>query len=122
MVTASVALVVVLVGFAFAGSQSALAAGTTIAGVDVGGLSERQAVRVLTARATVVEQTPVVFTAKGETFALSASQLGVAADWQVAVREAREAGGSGLSGASGVFMPGFLESKRRRRSVPTTRQ
>ena len=93
MVTASVALVVVLVGFAFAGSQSALAAGTTIAGVDVGGLSERQAVRVLTARATVVEQTPVVFTAKGETFALSASQLGVAADWQVAVREAREAGG-----------------------------
>lgn len=49
--------------------------------------------RVLTARATAVEKAPVVFTAGGETFALSASQLGVAADWQVAVRNAAGAGG-----------------------------
>ena len=49
--TAVLALLALLVGFAFAGSQSTLAAGTTVAGVDVGGLTQDEAVRVLSARA-----------------------------------------------------------------------
>ena len=40
--TAVVVLLAVLVGLAFAGSRSTLAAGTTIAGVDVGGLSRER--------------------------------------------------------------------------------
>ena len=87
------ALLVLLVGFVFAGSQSALAAGTTIAGVDVGGLSQDEAVSVLTARAAAVERTPITFTAAGESYALSASQLGVRADWEAAVKDAAAAGG-----------------------------
>jgi len=87
------ALLAVLLGFAFAGSQSTLAAGTTVAGVDVGGLAQSEAVRVLTARAAAVERTPITFTAGGEAYALSASQLGVSADWNAAVRDAAAAGG-----------------------------
>jgi vancomycin resistance protein YoaR len=84
---------VLLIGFVFAGSQSSLAAGTTVAGVDVGGLSQGEAVRVLTARAEAVERVPITFTAGGESYALSASQLGVSADWEAAVRDAASAGG-----------------------------
>ena len=86
---AVLALLALLVGFAFAGSQSALAAGTTVAGVDVGGLSQDEAVRVLTARAAAVERAPITFTAGGESYALSASQLGVSADWEAAVEGRR---------------------------------
>ena len=93
LLAAVVALLAVLVGFAFAGSQSALAAGTTVAGVDVGGLSRGEAVRLLSARATAVERAPITFTAAGESYALSASQLGVSADWEAAVGEAAAAGG-----------------------------
>lgn len=90
---AVVALLALLIGFAFAGSQSALAAGTTVAGVDVGGLSQSEAVRVLTARADAVERLPITFTAGGEAYTLSPSQLGVSADWEAAVRDAAAAGG-----------------------------
>ena len=86
-------LLALLIGFAFAGSQSALAAGTTVSGVDVGGLSQSEAVRVLTARAAAVERVPITFTAAGESYALSASQLGVSVDWDAAVRDAAAAGG-----------------------------
>ncbi len=89
-------LVLVLVGLAFAGSATELASGTTIAGVDVGGTSETQAVRLLSARAAALKSTPVTFTADGEPFALTASQLGVQPDWHAAVAAAaREAGGFG---------------------------
>ena len=86
-------LLALLIGFAFAGSQSALAAGTTVSGVDVGGLSQSEAVRVLTARAAAVERVPITFTAGGESYALAASQLGVSVDWDAAVRDAAAAGG-----------------------------
>src|SRR6476659_6598860 len=52
--TAVLVGLVVLVGLAFAGSRTTLAAGTTVAGVDVGGLSEGAAVRMLSARAAAV--------------------------------------------------------------------
>jgi len=91
--TASIALLAVLVGLAFAGSPTRLAAGTTVAGVDVGGLSERETVRTLSARAAAVERQPVTFTAGGQQFAVSASQLGVMVDWRSGAMAAAAGGG-----------------------------
>jgi len=91
--TACIALLAVLVGLAFAGSPTRLAAGTTVAGVDVGGLSESEAVRALSARAAAVERHPVTFTAGGQRFALSASQLGVMVDWRSGAMTAAAGGG-----------------------------
>ena len=88
-------VVAVILGLAFAGSRTELAAGTTIAGVDVSGMSEDQAVRLLSARAAALKSTPVTFTADGHPFALTASQLGVEPDWRGAVATAA-AGGSGF--------------------------
>ncbi len=90
-----VGVLALILGFAFAGSQTELAAGTTIAGVDVSGMSEDQAVRVLAARAAALKSTPVTFTADGHPFALTASQLGVEPDWRGAVATAAS-GGSGF--------------------------
>jgi vancomycin resistance protein YoaR len=81
-------LLVALLGVAFAGSRSTLAAGAEIDGVDVGGLTVNEGIRVLAARAERVERAPVTFTAGGESFRISASQLGVEADWRAAVRGA----------------------------------
>jgi vancomycin resistance protein YoaR len=91
--TTAVGLLALLLGLAFAGSRSALAAGTTVAGVDVGGLSEGEAVRLLSARAEDVERKPIVFAAGVEQYRLTASQLGVAADWRKAVAGAAADGG-----------------------------
>jgi vancomycin resistance protein YoaR len=91
--TAGIVLLAGLVGLGFAGSRTTLAAGTTVAGMDVGGLPESEAVRMLSVRAAAVERKPVIFTAGGQRFALSASQLGVAADWPAAVRAAAAKGG-----------------------------
>jgi vancomycin resistance protein YoaR len=85
-------VVVTVVGLAFAGSQSTLPAGTTVAGVDVGGLSQDEAVQLLSDRAAAVERSPVSFTAGGRTFPLTASQLGVEADWSAAVAAAAAQG------------------------------
>ena len=82
-----------LVGFAFAGPATELSAGTTISGVDVSGMSEAQAVRLLSSRASAIESTPVTFTADGQPFALAASQLGVEPNWRAAVAAAAAEGG-----------------------------
>ena len=91
--TAVFVLLAGLVGLAFAGSRLTLAAGTTVAGVDVGGLPEGEAVRVLSERAAAVEQKPIAFIAGGRQFSLSASQLGVEPDWERAVKLAAAEGG-----------------------------
>jgi vancomycin resistance protein YoaR len=80
---------IVLVGLAFAGSPARIAEGVTIAGVDVGGLTPREAVRTLEARAVAASRVPVVFTAAGQRFRASPRQLGVEADWRGAVALAR---------------------------------
>ena len=87
---AVVAFIVVLVslGFAFAGSPAKLAAGTRIAGVDVGGLSPHDARALLEARAQRLARVPVVFTAGGRRWRLTPHRLGVVVDWGAAVRAA----------------------------------
>jgi vancomycin resistance protein YoaR len=90
------ALVSVLLGLAFAGSRTELAEGTEIAGVDVGGLTESQAVALLAERFDEVAAKPVEFVADDESFSFAANQLGVDPDWRGAVRAAaREGGGFG---------------------------
>jgi vancomycin resistance protein YoaR len=82
----------VLVGLAFAGSRTELAAGTEVAGVDVGGLTRREAVAKLD---TLFEQRsaePAAFAAGGETYHFAANQLGIQPDWSAAVTAAGRAG------------------------------
>ncbi|GIU95573.1 MAG: hypothetical protein KatS3mg012_2030 [Gaiellaceae bacterium] len=77
-----------LVGLAFAGSPRTLADGTRIAGVDVGGLSQREAIAALEARFDAIASTSVRFTVDGRSFPLTAEQLGVRPDWRGAVAAA----------------------------------
>jgi hypothetical protein len=81
-----------LIGLAFSGSRAELAAGTRVAGVDVGGLTREQAVGELERRFDRVADQPVAFVAAGERFELSASQLAVAPDFRAAVSAAAAAG------------------------------
>ena len=85
-------LVGLLLGLAFAGSREQLAEGTQIAGVGVGGLTQRQAVAELEQRFSVVADDPIEFSAGDETFTFAANQLGVDPDWRGAVRAADRAG------------------------------
>jgi vancomycin resistance protein YoaR len=77
-----------LVGLAFAGSPTRLAEGVTVAGVDVGGLTRAEALRLLEQRAAAVAKEPIVFTAGDEQFPIRASTLGVEADWGAALDSA----------------------------------
>ena len=74
-----------------AGSPTRLAAGTTIAGAQVGGLELDEATRRLEQRSSALQRQPVEFVAGGRTFRLTASQLGVRPDWEGAVRTAAAA-------------------------------
>jgi vancomycin resistance protein YoaR len=87
-----VVVLAVLVGLVFAGSRQELASGTYVAGVDVGGLPEPQAVAQLQQAFAKVEAQPVTFAAGGETFTFAANQLGVEPDWSGAVAAAARAG------------------------------
>ena len=81
-----------------AGSPGRLPEGTTIGGVDVGGLEAHAATRLLEQRTARVQREPVVFVAGGKTFRITASQLGIRPNWGGAVRRAVDAG----SGAAPV--------------------
>jgi vancomycin resistance protein YoaR len=90
------ALVGVLLGLAFAGSRTELAEGTEIAGIDVGGLTEREAVALLDERFDKVAAKPIEFVADDGSFTYAANQLGVEPDWRGAVAAAgRQGGGFG---------------------------
>jgi vancomycin resistance protein YoaR len=89
---ALVALLGILIGLAFAGSPRVLAEGTHVAGVDVGGVTTREAVVRLEAAFSQVRKDPVTFTAGDERYELAANQLGVDPDWRGAVGAAARAG------------------------------
>jgi vancomycin resistance protein YoaR len=86
------AIVIVAIGYAFAGSSTTLPAGTKIAGVDVGGLSTTEAVRLLQHRANAVAGVPVTFTAGARRWRITASNLEVQVDWHAAVEAALDRG------------------------------
>jgi vancomycin resistance protein YoaR len=76
----------------FAGSPARLAGGTTVAGLDVGGLGVPAARARLVERADALARRPVTFVAAGHSFELTPSQLGVRSDWSGALREAAHDG------------------------------
>ena len=82
----------VLVGLAFAGPRSELAAGTHVAGIDVGGMSKREAVAELDALFERRSSVSVRFVAGTKTYSLAPNQLGIQPDWNAAVAAAARAG------------------------------
>ena len=89
----AVALVLaLLVGLAFAGPRSELAAGTEVAGVEVGGLTKREAVAKLDGLFERQSARSAEFVAGGETYSFAANQLAVQPDWSAAVAAAQRAG------------------------------
>ena len=88
----SAALLAILVGLAFAGSQSELAPGTRVAGIDVGGLTKRQAVAKLDSLFEQRAAHPVDFMAATSPYRFAAKQLAVQPDWNAAVAAAGRAG------------------------------
>lgn len=86
------AVLAILVGLAFAGSRSELAPGTQVAGVDVGGLTKREATARLEALFEQRSDDPVEFVAGTSSYVFAANQLGVQPDWSSAVAAAGRAG------------------------------
>ena len=89
---ALVAVLAALVGLAFAGSTARIADGVAIAGIEVGGLTPKQAQTVLEQRFDRVARVPVVFTAAGERYEIKATTLGVEPDWTAAIATAAREG------------------------------
>lgn len=89
VLAALVAVLAVAFGLAYAGSPATLAEGTTVAGVDVGGLTASAATRVLRQRAQQLEDRPVAFVAPGYRIELDAKRLGVVANWRAAIAAAQ---------------------------------
>jgi vancomycin resistance protein YoaR len=85
--------VVTVVPLVFAGSSDRLAEGTSIAGVDVGGLSPAAATKLLRHKSAALAHVPVVFTAAGRRFPIAPATLGVKVDWAATVDEAAARGG-----------------------------
>ena len=83
---------VVLIGFAFAGSPARLADGVVVAGVEVGGLRPAEAQALLERRAEALAGTPVSFTAGTQRWDVTPAQLGVKVDWAAAVAAAEQQG------------------------------
>ena len=86
------ALLAILLGLAFAGSRSELAPGTHVAGVDVGGLTKREAIAKVDALFEGQSHEPVEFSAGTSSYSFAANQLGVQPDWSAAVAAAGRAG------------------------------
>jgi len=89
---AGIALVVGLLGLAFAGSPTRVPAGVQIAGVSVGGLTPAQARKQLEKRSHAVTNRPVVFHAGGRTWRLTAKELDIHVNWRGAVSAALRQG------------------------------
>jgi vancomycin resistance protein YoaR len=79
-------------GIAFAGSPETLPAGTSIAGVDVSGMTPGDARSMLERRAEQLDHVPVTFTSGGKSWDVKPTSLYVETDWRAAVESARRQG------------------------------
>jgi vancomycin resistance protein YoaR len=86
------ALAAIMLGLAFAGSQSRLADGVRIAGVDVGGMTPDRARAVLDRLSKALADVPVTFRVGSRTWQLEPRRLGVRVDWGAAVDAVRRQG------------------------------
>ncbi|HEY3050091.1 MAG TPA: VanW family protein [Gaiellaceae bacterium] len=81
-----------VLGLAFAGSPERLPTGSQIAGVDVSGLTPREARSELEDRSAELAGVPVVFTAEGKRWRVRPSAVVVDVDWGAAVDAAKSQG------------------------------
>ena len=88
----AVATVGLMLGAWFAGSAATLPDGIRIAGVDVGGMTPKNAEGVLERRSSALRDVPVTFTAGAHRWKLRPVQLGVKVDWRAAIATARREG------------------------------
>jgi vancomycin resistance protein YoaR len=88
----AIAIVVGVLGLAFAGSPARVPTGVQVAGVPVGGLTPVQARHKLERLADSVSEEPVVFLAGGRRWRLTAKELEVRVNWRRAVSSALQQG------------------------------
>jgi vancomycin resistance protein YoaR len=88
----AIALVVGVLGLAFAGSPTRLPAGVEIAGVSVGGMTPTEARRTLEARSRALAERPVLFRAGNGRWKLTARKLEISVNWRGAVSAALRQG------------------------------
>ncbi|MGH3038179.1 MAG: VanW family protein [Gaiellaceae bacterium] len=81
-------MLALVLGIAFAGSASHVAAGIKVDGVSVGGLTAEEAQAKLSKVAARYASQPVVFTAAEREFRIRPEALAVEADWEVVAQEA----------------------------------
>jgi vancomycin resistance protein YoaR len=91
-VLAVLVVLAVIAGIAFAGSASRVAAGITVEGVSVGGLTAEEAQAKLENLAERYASRPVVFTAAERRYRIRPESLEVEANWALAAEEAVERG------------------------------
>jgi vancomycin resistance protein YoaR len=89
---AALAIVTLVLSLGFAGSSKTLPEGATIAGLDVGGLTMREAVTKLERRYGALKTTPVVFTAGPREWRIRPNEMILEVDWAAAVESARRQG------------------------------
>jgi vancomycin resistance protein YoaR len=92
ILAAIAALAAVVLGLVFAGSPSRIAAGVTIAGVDVGGMTTKEAQRTLRQKAEALAAVPVTFRVGRHVWRLQPRRLGIQVDWAAAVDSVRRQG------------------------------
>jgi vancomycin resistance protein YoaR len=92
ILAAIAALAAVVLGLAFAGSPSRIADGVRIAGVDVGGMTTKQAERILREKADSLAAVPVTFRVGRHAWRLQPRRLGIEVDWAAAVDAVRRQG------------------------------
>jgi vancomycin resistance protein YoaR len=91
-VLSALVVLAVVVGIAFAGSASRVAAGVTVEGVSVGGLTAEEAQAKLESVAARHASEPAVFTAAEHTYRIRPAALEIEGDWAAAAGEAVERG------------------------------
>jgi vancomycin resistance protein YoaR len=89
---ATLVLVTLGLGLAFAGSSQKLPEGATVAGMSVGGLTTGEAVRRLEQRYEEMRREPVTFTAGPRSFNVRPNEVVLEVDWKAAVETARRQG------------------------------
>jgi vancomycin resistance protein YoaR len=92
VVTVLLAIATLALSLGFAGSSKTLPPGTTIAGVEVGGLPSNEAVTRLETEYETLKTTPAVFMAGPRRFRIRPNELILEVDWRGAVETARRQG------------------------------
>jgi vancomycin resistance protein YoaR len=84
------------VGVVLAGSVDRIAAGVTVADLNVGGLKAEQAEQKLAGRARRLAAVPIAFKAGGRSWPIAPAQIALRVDWAAAVRHGLDEGNGAI--------------------------